>query len=95
MVPWKGRLSFRQYIPGKRHKYGIKLYKLCLPDGYTHNVHIYSGKNETRIVKTHSHDVVMKLIGPDFIYRQFSYKYSFSRRSSHQKNIYLRYSQNE
>ncbi|CAK9816530.1 PiggyBac transposable element-derived protein 4 [Anthophora quadrimaculata] len=63
MVPWKGRLSFCQYIPGKRHKYGIKLYKLCLPGGYTHNVHIYSGKNETRIVKTHSHDVVMKLIG--------------------------------
>lgn len=33
MVPWRGRLRFRQYIPGKRHKYGIKLYKLCLPEG--------------------------------------------------------------
>ncbi|CAK9829694.1 PiggyBac transposable element-derived protein 4 [Anthophora retusa] len=63
MVPWRGRLSFRQYIPGKRHKYGIKLYKLCLPEGYTYNMHIYSGKKEARIVKAHSHDVVMKLIG--------------------------------
>ena len=24
LVPWKGRLSFRQYIPIKPHKYGIK-----------------------------------------------------------------------
>ena len=41
IVPWRGRLGFRQYIPGKRHKYGVKLYKLCLPDGYTYNVNIY------------------------------------------------------
>lgn len=26
MVLWRGRLFFRQYILGKRHKYGIKLY---------------------------------------------------------------------
>ncbi|XP_068980971.1 piggyBac transposable element-derived protein 4-like [Bombus flavifrons] len=52
MVPWKGCLSFRQYIPGKRHKYGIKFYKLCLPEVYTHNIHIYVGKNATRIVNT-------------------------------------------
>lgn len=25
MMSWRGRLSFRQYIPSKRHKYGIKL----------------------------------------------------------------------
>ncbi|CAK9834556.1 PiggyBac transposable element-derived protein 4, partial [Anthophora retusa] len=72
MVPWRGRLSFRQYIPGKRHKYGIKLYKLCLPEAkiqfqahipyYYKGVHIYSGKNEVRILKVHSEDVVMKLI---------------------------------
>ncbi|CAK9832798.1 PiggyBac transposable element-derived protein 4 [Anthophora retusa] len=35
MIPWRGRLRFRQYIKGKRHKYGIKVYKLCLPSGYT------------------------------------------------------------
>ena len=27
MVPFRGRLIFRQYIPGKAHKYGVKLFK--------------------------------------------------------------------
>ncbi|XP_014486513.1 PREDICTED: piggyBac transposable element-derived protein 4-like [Dinoponera quadriceps] len=62
MIPWRGRLIFRQYIPGKRHKYGIKAYKLCLPEGYTYNMEIYAGKNAEPIAKTHSHDVVIKLI---------------------------------
>lgn len=44
MVSWRGRLSFRQYIPSKRHKYGIKLFKLCLPHGYTHSLKVYCGK---------------------------------------------------
>ena len=25
---WKGRLGFRQYIPSKRHRFGIKLFQL-------------------------------------------------------------------
>lgn len=25
MIPWRGRLAFRQYIPGKTHKYGVNL----------------------------------------------------------------------
>ena len=35
MVPFRGRVAFRQYLPGKSHKYGCKLYKLCMPSGYT------------------------------------------------------------
>ena len=35
MIPWRGRLGFRQYIPGKAHKYGVKLCKLCTVEGYT------------------------------------------------------------
>ena len=27
--PWKGRLTFRQYIPNKTPRYGVKLFKLC------------------------------------------------------------------
>jgi hypothetical protein len=34
MIPWRGRLSFRQYIPGKAHKYGIKMDKLAATNGY-------------------------------------------------------------
>jgi hypothetical protein len=33
VVPFRGRLLFCQYIPGKSHKCGVKLYKLCLPGG--------------------------------------------------------------
>lgn len=45
MVPWRGRLSFCQYIPGKQHKYGVKLYKVCLHEGYFYNIKFYAGKN--------------------------------------------------
>jgi len=30
LMLWRGRLIFRQYIPCKSHKYGIKLYMLCV-----------------------------------------------------------------
>ena len=29
MVPWKGRVSFRQFIKNKPVRYGMKLYLLC------------------------------------------------------------------
>ncbi|KAI4487688.1 hypothetical protein M0802_011950 [Mischocyttarus mexicanus] len=44
MILWRGRLCFRQYLKGKRHKYGMKVYKLCLPNGYTYDLDIYAGK---------------------------------------------------
>lgn len=44
LLLWRGRLIFRQYIPNKAAKYGIKLYELCTPDGYVLNIIIYSGK---------------------------------------------------
>ncbi|XP_045126108.1 piggyBac transposable element-derived protein 4-like [Portunus trituberculatus] len=43
MVPFRGRSKVRQYIPGKAHKYGFKLNKLCTPSGYTWNFKIHSG----------------------------------------------------
>ena len=45
MVPWRGRLLFRQYNPGKAHKYGVKIYKLCDSKGYTYTSSVYAGKN--------------------------------------------------
>ncbi|XP_017795068.1 PREDICTED: piggyBac transposable element-derived protein 4-like [Habropoda laboriosa] len=45
MVPWRGRLVFRQYIPTKSHKYGVKLFKLCSTEGYTWSSKIYSGRD--------------------------------------------------
>lgn len=48
LIPWRGRLIFRQYIPSKAHKYGIKLFKLCSLKGYTYNIMIYSGKSQDK-----------------------------------------------
>ena len=44
LVPFRGRINFRQYIPLKKHKFGLKLFKLCSEGGYTHKMIIYAGK---------------------------------------------------
>lgn len=66
MVPFRGRLLFKQYIPGKSHKYGIKLFKLCDPDGFTYNLRVYSGKslqNDTKNQRL-SRLIVRNLVEP-------------------------------
>ncbi|KAJ8949766.1 hypothetical protein NQ314_008119 [Rhamnusium bicolor] len=45
LVPFRGRLIMKQYIPQKTHKYGIKLFKLCSGNGYTWNMKLYCGKH--------------------------------------------------
>lgn len=45
LVPWRGRLIFRQYIPNKAHRYCIKLFKMCSSGEYTWTFKIYSGKS--------------------------------------------------
>lgn len=62
MVLWRGRLVFRQYIPGKRHKYGVKLYMLCEPTGYVWNLLVYCGRSDIIAGLGHSEAVVMKLM---------------------------------
>ena len=47
LIPWRGRLIFRQYIPNKAHRYGIKMFKICSVEGYTWGIRIYSGKSAT------------------------------------------------
>lgn len=44
LIPFKGRLIFRQYMKSKTHRYGIKMFKLCSGSGYTDNLTIYLGK---------------------------------------------------
>lgn len=64
MIPFKGRLSFRQYIPGKRHKYGLKLFKLCIAGGYTYNIKVYGGKSVKPAEQPVANAVVMELMTP-------------------------------
>ncbi|KAE9536159.1 hypothetical protein AGLY_007382 [Aphis glycines] len=63
MVPFRGRLKFKQYIPGKAHKYGVKLFKICEKNGYTHDLQVYAGKNQVD-GKGLALRVVMGLIRP-------------------------------
>ena len=34
LLLWKGNLAFKQYIPMKRARFGIKLFSLCETSGY-------------------------------------------------------------
>ena len=61
MIPWRGRLLFRQYIPGKAHKYGVKMYKLAATNGYTWNYTIYTGEKESMPDVGHAQGIVLKL----------------------------------
>lgn len=44
-VVWKGRLAIRQYISGKEHTYGTKLYVLTENSGISLRIKVYSGKD--------------------------------------------------
>ena len=44
IVPFRGRVVFRQYMKHKRYRYGVKLFKLCFKPGYTYNFEIYCGQ---------------------------------------------------
>jgi len=63
MVPFLDRLSFRQYIANTRHRYGVKIFKLCTRDFYTSQYKIYAGK-EAVPGQLVSCKVVMELMQP-------------------------------
>ena len=46
MIPYKGRLSFKQYMKNKPTKWGIKVFVLSdATNGYVYRLQIYTGKN--------------------------------------------------
>ena len=65
MIKFKGRLSFRQYLPAKPIKWGIQVWVLCESDtGYVYNMQVYTGKVEGRQEKGMAHRVCMDLLTP-------------------------------
>jgi len=44
-VNFKYRFIFRQYIPKKRRRFGIKIYKLSNESGYTYDMRMYLGRD--------------------------------------------------
>ena len=43
IVKFKSRVIFRQYIPKKRKRFSIKIYKLCDESGHTYDRRVYLG----------------------------------------------------
>ena len=63
IVRFKGRVIFKQYIPKKRKRFGIKMYKLCDSSGYTYDMDVYLGKDGQRATQnvTATHATVTNL----------------------------------
>ena len=61
IVPWRGRHSFRQYIPGKVHKYGVQKYKVADTNRYTWNFVIYTEKQNPTTSLRHCQTIIMQL----------------------------------
>ena len=66
MIPFRGRLSFRQYMPAKPTKYGIKVWMAAdSSNGYVLNFDVYLGKEPgQRRIHGLGYDVVTKMITP-------------------------------
>ena len=71
MVPWKGRLTFKQFIPNKPNRFGVKLYMLCESDSaYLCDFDVYVGADyepdpnaeASELHEGHSYHVVLGLL---------------------------------
>jgi len=63
IVPFKGRVVFRQYIPKKCMRFSIKMFKLCDSAGYAYDMKVYLGKDRRRTAQhvTATHATVTEL----------------------------------
>jgi hypothetical protein len=68
LLLFKGNLSFRQYIPSKASRFGIKFFVICdCATGYVLNFIVYTGKTTEYVTHMHmgiSGSVVLTLMEP-------------------------------
>ena len=66
MIAFKGRLKFRQYMPAKPTKYGIKVWMAAdAANGYVLNFEVYEGSQEGNLlIHGLGYNVVMKMARP-------------------------------
>ena len=66
VIAFKGRLSFRQYLPAKPTKYGIKVWMAAdASNGYVVNFSVYLGsEGQNRLIHGLGYDVVMNMARP-------------------------------
>jgi len=67
LIAFRGRCSFRQYIPSKAARYGIKIFALVdVKNAYTYNVEVYVGTQPDGPYKINNspNNVVTRLVQP-------------------------------
>lgn len=48
MIPFRGRIGYRQYLPAKPCKFGVKVWELAdSTNGYVYQMQVYTGKKDT------------------------------------------------
>ena len=59
IMPWRGRVAFRRFIPKKPIRYGLKLYCCCeSKTGYISSMKLYTGKEGDSVDNEHGPTVV-------------------------------------
>ena len=100
MIAFKGRLSFRQYMPAKPTKYGIKVWMAAdSQNGYVNNFSVYLGK-EANVLRANGlgYNVVMKMASPflkkhrNIFFDNFFYQHKAYGRSASPRYLCLRHS---
>ena len=67
MVKFKGRLAFRQYLPMKPVKWGVKVWVMAeSKTGYVNHFQVYTGAIQGKAEKDLAHRIVMDLAKPYF-----------------------------
>ena len=65
IMPWRGKVSFRMFIPNKPVRYGMKLYCLCeSSSGYIVKFRYYTGADRGNPETNHGPNVVKELMEP-------------------------------
>ena len=80
LVLWKGRLVFRQYIPIKWARFGIKHFMLCENTGYAYRFDVYTGAQDEYALL---HNQIPLPDSTAHLLKQGMQSYSFSGHRSH------------
>ena len=65
MIGFKGRLAFRQYMPAKPTKYGIKVWMAAdAKNGFVANFDVYLGQDNQNRIHGLGYDIIMKMAKP-------------------------------
>jgi hypothetical protein len=76
IVLFKGRVVFKQYIPKKHKRFGIKIYELGDSKGYTYNMSVYLGRDRKHatasVTTTHVTVTGLKILDTNSTWTIFS-----------------------